>query len=59
MITMSNNIGEEEQHKLVMEYLKQIVKEKLEKKNTERIKQLDLLYSKALTGIEAINVDIT
>ena len=59
IITMNNNISEGKQHRLVMEYLKQIVKDKLEKKNTERIKQLDLLYSKALTGIEAINVDIT
>lgn len=54
---MSDNSTEGEQHKQVMEYLKKIVKDKLEKKNMERIKHLDLLYSKAVDDINVINTD--
>lgn len=57
IVTMSDNSTEGEQHKQVMEYLKKIVKDKLEKKNMERIKHLDLLYSKAVDDINVINTD--
>lgn len=54
---MSDSNTEDEQRKLVMEYLKQIIKEKLQQKNVERTKQLDVLYNAALEKIKAANTE--
>lgn len=54
---MSDSNTEDEQRKLVMEYLKQIIKEKLQQKNVERTKQLDVLYNSALEKIKAVNTE--
>lgn len=54
---MSDSNTEDEQRKLVMEYLKQIIKEKLQQKNVERTKQLDVLYNAALEKIKAVNTE--
>jgi predicted nucleic acid-binding protein len=54
---MSDSNTEDEQRKLVMEYLKQIIKEKLQQKNVERTKQLDILYNAALEKIKAVNTE--
>lgn len=54
---MSDSNTDDEQRKLVMEYLKQIIKEKLHQKNIERTKQLDVLYNAALEKIKAVNTE--
>lgn len=54
---MSDSNTDDEQRKLVMEYLKQIIKEKLQQKNIERTKQLDVLYNAALEKIKAVNTE--
>lgn len=54
---MSDSNTDDEQQKLVMEYLKQIIKEKLQQKNIERTKQLDVLYNAALEKIKAVNTE--
>ena len=54
---MSDSNTDDEQRKLVMEYLKQIIKEKLQQKNVERTKQLDVLYNSALENIKAVNTE--
>lgn len=54
---MSDSNTDDEQRKLVMEYLKQIIKEKLQQKNVERTKQLDVLYNAALEKIKAVNTE--
>jgi hypothetical protein len=54
---MSDSNTDDEQRKLVMEYLKQIIKEKLQQKNLERTKQLDVLYNSALEKIKAVNTE--
>lgn len=54
---MDNKDIEDKQQSLVIEYMKEIIKDKLNQKTTEQTNSLDSLYNEALMNLDAINLN--
>lgn len=54
---MDHKDNEDKQQRMAIEYMKQIIKDKLNQKYTEHTKRLNLLYEEALMNMDAIDLD--
>lgn len=54
---MDNKDIEDKQQSLVIEYMKEIIKDKLNQKTIEQTNSLDSLYNEALMNLDAINLN--
>lgn len=54
---MDHKDNEDKQQSLAVEYMKQVIKDKLNQKTTQHTHSLDLLYNKALMDIDAIELN--
>jgi hypothetical protein len=56
-VIMDHTDNDDKKQSLAIEHMKQIIKDKLNQKNTELTNSLDLLYNKALMDIDAIEIN--